>query len=80
MATNYVPTPEEIDANHRPIFTRQHYEFIARIFSEMKTLVKPDGSVDLDRVIREFAYEFGSDNPNFHLGRFLEASGHWDLT
>lgn len=60
--------PGKPDNPGNPMFSKKHYEFIAKIISDM-----PLSDSDRGRVGGEFAVKFAKDNPKFDILKFESA-------
>lgn len=59
------------------MFTRQHYELIAKIFQyerlDVQDGASPESSVE--RLVEQFAIELETDNPIFNREKFIKDCG-----
>lgn len=57
------------------MFTKQHYEVIARVISSQVAITDSESDL-IDSIIKEFIREFKKDNYAFDKKKFIEAC-HW---
>lgn len=62
-------------AGENATMSRQHFEFIARVLAEAKPYAGTEEYGLWDRLVRRFASELASTNPQFRESQFLFAAG-----